>query len=251
MKRLEGKIAIITGAGSGIGRASAIRFAEEGARVVVAEIQPELGNETVAQVEAIGGEALFVETDVTNEQSVQHCVAETIKSYSRLDILFNCAGGSLANDAPITEVDFDIYDKTLSLDLKGTMLFCRHAIPEIVRAGGGSIVNCSSVVAIQGGHPVHIYSAAKGAVLSFTKTIAGTYAKQLVRANAICPGIILSDRIRNRFGDNAEGATLGDAHPLAMGEPVDIANVALFLASDESRMVTGATIPAEGGLSAF
>lgn len=251
MKRLDDKIALITGAGSGIGRASAIRFAEEGARVVVAEIQSALGKETVEAVRAVGGEACFVETDVTDEESVEHCVAQAIRDYERLDILFNCAGGSLPIDGPITEVDFDVYDRTLSLDLKGTMLCCRHAIPEIVRAGGGSIINSSSLVAIQGGHPMHIYSAAKGAILSLTKALAGTYAKQRVRVNAICPGIVLSDRIKQRFGENAEGATLDDDHPFAIGQPVDIANVALFLASDESRMITGATIPAEGGLSVF
>jgi NAD(P)-dependent dehydrogenase (short-subunit alcohol dehydrogenase family) len=251
MKRLENKVALITGAGSGIGRASAIRFAEEGARVVVAEIQPALGKETVEAVRAVGGEACFVETDVTDEESVERCVAQAIRDYERLDILFNCAGGSLPIDGPITEVDFDVYDRTLSLDLKGTMLCCRHAIPEIVRAGGGSVINSSSLVAIQGGHPMHIYSAAKGAILSLTKALAGTYAKQRVRVNAICPGIVLSDRIKQRFGENAEGATLDDDHPFGIGQPVDIANVALFLASDESRMITGATIPAEGGLSAF
>ena len=131
------------------------------------------------------------------------------------------------------------------------MLCCRHVIPHLIRAGGGSIVNSSSVVALQGGHPMHIYSAAKGAILSFTRAIAGTYAKQRVRANAICPGIVLSERIQRRFGANAEGATLRDDHPFATGRPVDIANIALFLASDESKMITGAVIAADGGLSAY
>ena len=251
VKRLEGKVVLITGAGSGIGRASAIRFAEEGARIVVAEIQPALGNETVDAIRTVGGKAIFFELDVTNEASVQRCVADSIKQYDYLHVLFNCAGGSLASDAPITEVDLSVYDHTLSLDLKGTMLSCRHAIPEIVRAGGGSVINCSSLVALQGGHPMHIYSAAKGAILSFTRAIAGTYGPKRVRANAICPGIVLSDRIRERFGENAEKASIGDDHPFGMGEPIDIANVALFLASDESRMITGAAIPADGGLSAF
>ena len=251
MKRLEDKVALVTGAGSGIGRASAIRFAEEGARVVVAELQPALGNATVDAVRAVGGVACFIETDVTDEKSVERCVGRAVQEYGSLDILFNCAGGSLPNDAPITEVDFDVYDHTLSLDLKGTMFCCRHAIPLLVRGGGGSVINCSSLVAIQGGHPMHVYSSAKGAILSLTRAIAGTYGKQRVRANAICPGVVLSERIQQRFGDNAEGTTLGEDHPFGIGQPVDIANVALFLASDESRMVTGAVIPAEGGLSAY
>ena len=251
MSRLAEKVAIVTGGGSGIGRASAIRFAEEGARVVVAEIQPELGQATADAVRSMGGEAFFCETDVTNEQSVADCVAEAIRRFDRLDVLFNCAGGSLPEDAPVTEVDWGVYEKTLSLDLEGTMLCCRHGIPEMVRSGGGSVINSSSVVALQGGHPMHVYSSAKGAIISFTRAIAGTYARQGVRANAICPGVVLSDRIRARFGAEGEGTTLGEEHPFAVGEPVDIANVALFLASEESRMITGAVIPAEGGLSTY
>jgi len=249
--RLEDKVAIITGAGSGIGRASAIRFAEEGARIVVAEIDPALGQETVEVVRSAGGDARCLETDVTDEPSVARCVAAAVAAYGRLDVLFNCAGGSLASDAPITEVDWSVYRRTLALDLEGTMLVCRHVIPELIRAGGGSLVNTSSLVALQGGHPMHVYASAKGAILSFTRALAGTYANHGIRANAICPGIVLSQRIRARFGDQGEGATLGEDHPFGVGEPVDIANVALFLASDESRMVTGAVIPAEGGLSAY
>jgi NAD(P)-dependent dehydrogenase (short-subunit alcohol dehydrogenase family) len=249
--RLEGKVALITGAGSGIGRASAIRFAEEGARIVVAEIDPTLGLGTVEAVRAAGGEACCFETDVTDEASVARCVEGAVAANGHLDVLFNCAGGSLASDAPITEVDWSVYRRTMSLDLEGTLLVCRHAIPALIRAGGGSVVNSSSLVALQGGHPMHVYSSAKGAILSFTRSIAGTYAKQGIRANAICPGIVLSERIRSRFGEQAEGATLGEDHPFGIGEPVDIANVALFLASDESRMVTGAMIPAEGGLSVY
>ncbi len=251
MDRLKDKTALITGAGSGIGRASAVRFAEEGARVIVAEIDTSLGSATVETVRAAGGEAWFVETDVTQEESVERAVSKAAERYGRLDVLYNCAGGSLAIDAPITEVDWSVYKRTLSLDLEGTMLCCRHAIPQLIRSGGGSIINSSSLVAIQGGHPMHVYASAKGAILSLTKAIAGTYGRQRVRANAICPGIVLSERIQQRFGENAEGATLDEDHPFGMGQPIDIANVALFLASDESRMVTGAVIPAEGGLSAY
>lgn len=251
MARLADKVAIITGAGAGIGRASALLFAQEGARVVIAERDAERGEATAEAVRAAGGEARFVETDVTEERSVERCVAETVGAWERLDVLVNCAGGSIEADATITEVDLSVYDHTVTLDLKGTMLCCRHAIPLMVDAGGGSIVNFSSIVALRGGYPIHVYASAKGAILSFTRSIAGSYSKQGIRANAICPGVVLSERIRERLGERAERATIDDAHPFAIGEPEDIARVALFLASDESRMVTGAAIPAEGGLSAF
>ena len=251
MGRLAHKVALITGAGSGIGRAAALRFAEEGARVVIAELQPELGEAAVREVRKAGGEAAFVETDVRHEESVQRCVAAAVARYGRLDVLFNCAGGSVEADVPVTEIDLAVYEQTLSLDLRGTFLCCRHGIPELIRAGGGSVINTSSIVALRGSYPMHAYASAKGAILSLTRSLAGTYAAQGVRANAICPGVVLSERIVKRLGPNAERAALGDRHPFAVGQPVDIANVALFLASDESRMVTGAVIPAEGGLSAY
>ena len=249
MGRLEGKVALITGAGSGIGRASALRFAAEGARVAIAEKQAELGREAAALV---GEAAIFVETDVTVEASVEHCVRDVSKRFGRLDVLFNCAGGSVEADVPVCDVDLDVYEHTMSLDLKGTFLCCRHAIPEIVRSGGGSVINSSSIVALRGSYPMHVYASAKGAILSLTRSLAGTYGRDKVRANVICPGVVLTDRIKRRLGPNAESAELSfDSHPFAIGEPLDIANVALFLASDESRMVTGAVIPAEGGLSAY
>jgi NAD(P)-dependent dehydrogenase (short-subunit alcohol dehydrogenase family) len=251
MRRLEGKVALITGAGSGIGRASALRFAQEGARVLIAELQPELGKSAEAAVRGAGGDALFAETDVRREESVQGAVAAALARFGRLDVLFNCAGGSVEADVPVTEIDLEVYESTLALDLRGTFLCCRHAIPEIVRAGGGSVINTSSIVALRGSYPMHAYASAKGAILSLTRALAGSYAAQGVRVNAICPGMVLSERIRKRLGPDAERAPLGERHPFAIGQPVDIANVALFLASDESRMVTGAVIPAEGGLSAY
>jgi NAD(P)-dependent dehydrogenase (short-subunit alcohol dehydrogenase family) len=251
MRRLEGKVALITGAGSGIGRASALRFAEEGARVVIAELRPELGKAVEHAVRKAGGDALFVETDVRSDPSVEGCIAAAVGRHGRLDVLFNCAGGSVEADVPVTEIDLAVYEQTLALDLRGTFLCCRHGIPELIRAGGGSVINTSSIVALRGSYPMHAYASAKGAILSLTRSLAGAYAAQGIRANAICPGIVLSERIVKRFGDNAERALLDERHPFAVGKPVDIANVALFLASDESRMVTGAVIPAEGGLSAY
>ncbi len=255
MGRVQDKVAIVTGAGAGIGRATALRLAAEGARVVVAEIQSEQGKASAEAIEAAGAEALFVATDVTRAADVVRLVEATLERFGRIDVLVNCAGGSIPSDGDITEVDLDaVWDHTLSLDLKGTMLCCRHVIPHMIEAGGGSIVNFTSIVALRGGYPVHVYASAKGAVISLTRGLAGSYTAKGIRANAIAPGIVMSERIRKRFGGDASpGDAMGaaESHPFSVGEPDDIAAIALFLASDESRMVTAAVIPAEGGLSSF
>jgi NAD(P)-dependent dehydrogenase (short-subunit alcohol dehydrogenase family) len=175
-------------------------------------------------------------------------------------VLFNCAGGSLSADSAVTDVDLAVWDHTMSLDVRGTLLCCRHVIPELVSAGGGSVINMSSGAALRGSSPKHIYTAAKGAILSLTRALAGTYVKDNVRANAICAGRILTERILGHYGTaDAPGsvADLQDAkgrskeYPFWVGQPEDIAAIALFLASEESRMITGATIPADGGRSAY
>ena len=258
--RLAGKVAFVTGAGAGIARASARIFAREGARVVIAEIDAQSGRAVEAELHAAGGEALFVETDVTREESVARSVAAAVSRFGALHVLFNCAGGSLPTDGPVAEVDIGVFEQTLALNLRGSFLCCRHAIPEIVRAGGGSVVNTSSIAALRGDHPLHAYAAAKGAILSLTRALAGRYSKDGVRVNAICPGLVMTERLRKRMGATREaieasirasdGMRLA-GHPYAIGQPEDIANVALFLASDESRMINAAVIPAEGGLSAY
>ena len=253
--RLEGKVAFITGAGSGIGRAAARLFAEEGAAVVIAEKNAEAGARVAEEIERAGGRALAVETDVTIESSIEQAVAAAIARFGAIHVLFNCAGGSIPQDGPVTDVDLSVWDYSIGLDLKGTFLVCRHVIPKIIAAGGGSIVNSSSVVALMG-QPIHAYSAAKGGVLSLTRALAATYGKQRVRVNAICPGIVMSERIKARMqtGMLEQASAMGhsiESHPFSIGEPEDIARIALFLASDESRMIHGATIPAEGGMSAY
>lgn len=244
---------MITGAGSGIGRASAKMFAAEGATVVVAEIDEALGQSCAREA---GTGARFVRTDVTDEASVKQMVREARDAFGRIDVLLNCAGGSLREDRPVTDVDLSVWDHTISLDLKGPFLCCRHVIPMMVEQGKGSVVNFSSVVALRGNHIAHVYIMAKGGLISFTRALAGAYSPKGIRVNAICPGVVLTERVKSRFTDGNQirfGGidNMAERYPFGVGQPEDIANVALFLASDESRMVNGAAIPAEGGISAY
>ena len=253
MNRLANKVAIITGGGSGIGRASARLFAAEGAKVVVAEIDEKLGEASATEA---GPAARFIRTDVTSDDSVAQMVRETQAAFGRIDVLLNCAGGSLAEDRHVIEVDLSVWDRTIALDMKGPFLCCRHVIPVMVAQGSGSVVNFSSVVALRGNHYAHVYTAAKGGIIAFTQALAGAYSPRGIRANAICPGVILTDRVKSRFADGNAirfGGidNMASRYPFGVGEAEDIANVALFLASDELRMVNGAAIPAEGGMSAY
>jgi NAD(P)-dependent dehydrogenase (short-subunit alcohol dehydrogenase family) len=254
MGRLDGKVAVITGAGSGIARAAARIFTREGAQVVVAEINPELG--AAAALEA-GNNAVFIPTDVTDEDSVEGAMVQAVEHFGALHILFNCAGGSVLEDKAVTDVDMEVWERTIPLDLKGPFLCCRHGIPRVIASGGGAVINVSSVVALRGNHPAHVYSSAKGGLISLTRSLAGSYSKDGVRANVICPGLIKTDRVKSRYlaqkpSENREDTiSTFQSYPFGVGEPEDIANIALFLASDESRMVNGAVIPAEGGISAY
>ena len=256
MKRLAGRVALITGGGDGIGRAAAVAFSREGAKVVIAEISAALGREAA---ELVGG-ALFVETDVTSEESVRAAVEAAVERFGKLDTLFNCAGGSLPADKPVTELDVSVFEHTIGLDLKGTMLACKHAIPRIVAAGGGTVINMSSGAALRGASPAHVYTAAKGAIVALTRSMAGVYAKDNVRVNCICAGRIDTPRVRRTYGLPGRPGGVADpqdasgqikSYPFWVGKAEDIANIALFLASDESRMITGAAIAADGGRSAY
>lgn len=250
MGRLEGKVAFITGSGSGIGRSAASVFAREGAQVVVADISCEGGERTVAIVRDLGGDATYVQTDVTEPESVERSIAATVATYGKLNILYNDAGGSTAQDGPVTKVSIAEFWRTIRVDLYGTFLCCKYGIPELVKAGGGSVINMTSVVALAAVPGRDAYTAAKGGVLALTRSMAATYAKDKVRVNAIAPCAILTDRVRKFLADDPRMGTMSDKHLLGMGEPEDIANMALFLASDESRIVTGAIYPVDSGWSA-
>jgi NAD(P)-dependent dehydrogenase (short-subunit alcohol dehydrogenase family) len=260
MDRLRGKVAFVTGAGAGIGRAAARLFAREGGGVAIVDIAREEGEHTQHLVQGEGGTAAFFECDVTSDESVRAAIDASVRRFGHLDVLFNCAGGSLPEDSWLTDVDLSVWDRTMTLDLKGTMLCCRHGIPRLIAAGGGAVINMSSGAALRGASPAHIYTAAKGGVVALTRALAGAYAKDNVRVNAICAGRIDTERIRRSYGVPGHPGSVPDRqnageqvkrYPFWLGVPEDIANIALFLATDESRMVTGAAIPADGGRSAY
>ncbi len=260
MNRLDGRVAFIAGGAAGIGAASAQLFSREGAKVIVADIDEQGGEGVARKVREAGGEALFVKCDVMEEDSVRAAVEAGVAKFGRIDTLLSCAGGSLPVDSPITDVDMAVWDRTMVLDVKGTMLVCRHVIPQIIAAGGGSVVNMSSGAGLRGSNPAHIYTAAKGAIISLTRTLAGTYAKDNVRVNCIGAGRINTERVRKTYGMPGKPGSAPDrqnvteqvkTYPFWVGEPEDIAAVALFLASNESRMITGAAIPADGGRSSY
>jgi NAD(P)-dependent dehydrogenase (short-subunit alcohol dehydrogenase family) len=246
MARLAGKAAFITGAGTGIGRATAILFAREGARVAIAEIDAASGEET-AHLAGIG--AIAIRTDVTDEASLRTAVRATVQHFGALHVLHNNAGGSTLQDNTVVEAPLDEFWRTIRLDLFGTFLGCRVAIPEIIKSGGGSVINMSSNVALMGIAGRDCYTAAKGGVAAITRSMAVEFAPRRVRVNAIAPSATMTDRVRRLMTGNAALDKLANAHLLGLIEPPDIANMALFLASDESRMVTGQVYPVDSGVT--
>jgi NAD(P)-dependent dehydrogenase (short-subunit alcohol dehydrogenase family) len=247
MNRLAGKVAFITGAGAGIGREAAVLFASQGARVMVAERSAATGEETVAQVRAAGGEASFVQTDVADEASVAAAIAATVAAFGRLDVLYNNAGGSSPDDGTVTDIDIAAFWRPMQVDLFGTFLCCRHGIPELIRAGGGAIVNTTSTTALRGVPHVEAYSAAKGGVIALTQSMAIDYAGDGIRVNAIAAGGIRTERTAARIAASPHAAATQGAHLLGIGHPRDVANAALFLACEESRYITGIVLTVDGG----
>ncbi len=259
MARLEGKVVCLTGAGGGIAKASARACAREGARVALFEIDRELGESAARQINDEGGVALFVHADVTRDDSVREGIARAAEAFGRIDALFNCAGGSSQDDRPVHQMDLDVWHRTMALNLLHPFLMCRYAIPHMMEAGGGSIINVTSHLGLIGSvKPA--YAAAKGGIISFTKTLAAQYVAYGIRANAVAPGSIRTERSILRYESGAvdpdspaarERATFQKLYPFSRGEPEDIASIAVFLASDESRMLTGTTIAADGGRSNY
>ena len=252
MGRLDKKVAVITGAASGIGAATAVRFAKEGASVVVADLNAEGGNAVVARCAAAGGHACFQRTDVSQEADVKAAIDRALTEYGRVDVLFNNAGlgGAIG---PIDETSVEDWDKTQAVLLRAVFLGMKHAIPAMRTQQSGSIISTASVAGVRGGAGPHSYSAAKAAVINLTRSVAIEVAPHNIRVNCICPGGINTPLIHNRIpgGEEVAAQFMAQIQPWPRaGVPDDIANMALFLASDESNFVTGAAKIVDGGFTA-
>ena len=252
MTRLTGKVALITGAASGIGQETAILFADQGARVVVADVQDSEGEQTVQTIRSSGGEAEFVHADVSTAPGCRDMVEAAEDHFGRLDVLFNNAGIMHAEDGDAETTDETIWDLTMSINLKGVYLGCKYGIPALRRTGGGSVINTASFVAILGAAtPQLAYTASKGGVLAMTRELAVIHARENIRVNALCPGPLRTELLM-KFLDTEEKKQRRLVHiPMGrFGEAAEMAQAALYLASEESSYVTGATFNVDGGITA-
>lgn len=250
--RLENRVALITGAGSGIGRQAALLFAGEGAAVVVADLVPQGGEETVRLVQAEGGRALYVQADVARGADCERMVRAAEETFGKLDVLFNNAGISHIDDGDAISTEEEVWDLTMQVNLKGVFLGCKYGIPALRRAGGGSIINTASFVALLGAAtPQLAYTASKGGVLALTRELAAVHAREKIRVNALCPGPLRTELLM-KYLDTEEKRQRRLVHiPMGrFGEAVEIARAALFLASEESSYLTGTAFTVDGGITA-
>lgn len=252
MSRLEGKVALITGAGGGIGRESALLFAREGAKVVVVDLTEKTGKQTVKLVKAAGGEATFVAADVSRADDCARMVKTAEKKFGRLDILFNNAGIMHHSDDNAVTTEESIWDLTMNINARGVFLGCKYGIPALRRAGGGSIINTASFVALMGAAtPQVAYTASKGAVLAMTRELAVIHARENIRVNSLCPGPLRTELLMSYLNtDEKKQRRLVHIPMGRFGEATEIAQAALFLASDESSFVTGTDFVVDGGITA-
>lgn len=247
--RLENKVALITGGGGGIGRASARAFAREGARVVVVDLDEAAGRATVDALTGEGGAAKFVRADVSKSTDVQAMIAFAEKEFGALHVLFNNAGIFPDDDGSVLDTDEAVFDRVINVNLKSVFLGCKYGIPALLRAGGGAVINTASFVAVMGAATSQsAYTASKGGVLALTREIAIEFARRGIRANALCPGPVNTPLLQALLSDPARRARRLVHLPMGrLAEAEEIANAALFLASDESSYVNGTTFLVDGG----
>ena len=248
MGRLDGKVALITGTGSGMGRVAAILFAKEGAKVVGADCVTETGEETVRMIKEAGGEAIFVKADVSKGEDVKKMVKTAVDTFGKLNILYNNAGiqGAPVSTAECTEEEFD---KFINVNLKGVFLGMKYAIPEMLKTGGGSIINTGSIAGRRGVANIPGYTASKGGVIALTRGTAMEYAKKNIRVNSISPGVIATPMVLS-MPPEAKKIAVSVISQGRLGEPEEVAYAALFLASDESSHITGHILAVDGGIEA-
>jgi NAD(P)-dependent dehydrogenase (short-subunit alcohol dehydrogenase family) len=251
VRRLDGKVALITGAASGMGRVAATLFASEGARILLADVLDADTEAAAEEIRSAGGEAHAVHADVANAADAEAMVASAVDRFGSLDVLYNNAGIFPADDGSVTETSEATWDRVMNINLKGVFLGCKHGVPAMLESGGGSIINVASFVALMGAATPQIaYTASKGGVLAMTREIAVEFARQGIRANALCPGPIETPLLAELMADPVRRNRRLVHIPVGrLGQPEEIARSALFLASDESSYITGVTFVVDGGIT--
>jgi NAD(P)-dependent dehydrogenase (short-subunit alcohol dehydrogenase family) len=252
--RLEHKVAIITGAGGGQGRAAALLFAKEGAKIVASDWNAESGEQTAAQIRDAAGAAIHIAADVSSSVQVRKLIDGALESYGRIDVLYNNAGvgySSTLSMRDILKTPEEDWDRVLAINLKSVFLTCKYAIPEMIKTGGGSIINTSSIAALIGGEDAHAYTAAKGGMISLSRALAVEFGPKNIRVNCICPGVIDTPMVEPVVGPLKDASRPFRFSPIQrLGRPDDIAYCALYLASEESSFVTGSVFVVDGGVTA-